>query len=112
VREQAVADFAVLNALHAEQGLEYWKRGTPEYPDQSASLIIQTTSLTQGEAVQFSGPGIETTTTVHIANIMPSFWKARAEVNAVAPLGLDLIFVTPHDILCCPRSTRVTVGGA
>jgi len=112
VHEQAPADFAVLNALHAEHALELWKRGTPEYPDQSASLIIQTTSLTQGEAVEFSGPGIETKTTVHIANITPTFWQARAEANAVIPLGIDLIFVTPHDILCCPRSTRVTVGGA
>lgn len=111
VQERERTDFAVLNAARAEIGLERWKRGDPEYPDQSATLIIQTTSLNQGAPVQFAGPGIQSSTTVRIANVRPSFWEARAAVNAIAPLGIDLIFVTPSEILGCPRSTRVTVGG-
>ena len=112
MQEQGRADFAVLNASGADIGLDLWKRGDPEYPDQSATLIIQSTSLSQGDPVQFSGPGVQSEISVRIANIMPSFWKARAEVNAIAPLGLDLLFVSPHAILGCPRSTRITVGDA
>ncbi len=112
VQDRSLCDFAVLTATEAESGLELWKRGNPEYPDQSATIIIQTTSLTQGHAVEFSGPGIQSTATVRIANITPSFWKARAEVNAVTPLGIDMIFVSPREILGCPRSTHVVhVGG-
>jgi alpha-D-ribose 1-methylphosphonate 5-triphosphate synthase subunit PhnH len=111
VRQQADADFAILDAGRAEDALLLWKRGTPEYPDQSATLIIQTPSLLRGEEVQFSGPGIQAATTVRIENIAPSFWKARAEANSVTPLGLDLLFVTQDAILGCPRSTRVSAGG-
>ena len=111
LEDRAQADFAILNAADAEMALDAWKRGNPEYPDQSATLLIQTTSLTLGQEVQFSGPGIQSPIAVHIADINPSFWKARAAANATFPLGVDMIFITPQEILGCPRSTHVSFAG-
>src|SRR5665213_3357484 len=111
VEDRAQADFAILNAANAEMALGAWSRGNPEYPDQSATLLIQTTSLAQGQEVQFWGPGIQSPITVHIADINPSFWKARAAANATFPLGVDMIFVTSQEILGCPRSTHVSFAG-
>jgi len=75
--------------------------GQPDYPDRSATLIVEQDRLTnQGPAL--TGPGIETATWLNL----PETTAFRAN-RALFPLGFDTIFTAGDRIAGLPRSTRV-----
>lgn len=75
--------------------------GQPDYPDRSATLIVEQDKLTnQGPAL--TGPGIETANWLNL----PETAAFRAN-RALFPLGFDTIFTAGDQIAGLPRSTRV-----
>jgi alpha-D-ribose 1-methylphosphonate 5-triphosphate synthase subunit PhnH len=94
------ADFAVgtwgaLNPVHR------FKIGQPDYPDRSATLIVECAQLVnQGPAL--TGPGIKTATRLNL----PETAAFRAN-RVLFPLGFDAIFTADDLIAGLPRSTRV-----
>jgi alpha-D-ribose 1-methylphosphonate 5-triphosphate synthase subunit PhnH len=75
--------------------------GPPDYPDRSATLIVELDRLTNhGPAL--TGPGIETVTWLNL----PETAAFRAN-RALFPLGFDTIFTSGDRIAALPRSTRV-----
>jgi alpha-D-ribose 1-methylphosphonate 5-triphosphate synthase subunit PhnH len=75
--------------------------GLPDYPDRSATLIVEQDWLTNhGPAL--TGPGIETATWLNL----PETAAFRAN-RALFPLGFDTIFTSGDRIAALPRSTRV-----
>ena len=75
--------------------------GQPDYPDRSATLIVERDRLSnQGPAL--TGPGIETATWLNL----PETVAFRAN-RALFPLGFDTIFTAGNQIAGLPRSTRV-----
>lgn len=75
--------------------------GQPDYPDRSATLIVEMERLTNhGPAL--TGPGIETATWLNL----PETAAFRAN-RALFPLGFDTIFTCGDRIAALPRSTRV-----
>lgn len=75
--------------------------GQPDYPDRSATLIVEQDRLTnQGPAL--TGPGIETANWLNL----PETAAFRAN-RALFPLGFDTIFTAGDRIAGLPRSTRV-----
>ncbi|NEX48769.1 phosphonate C-P lyase system protein PhnH [Pseudotabrizicola algicola] len=75
--------------------------GLPDYPDRSATLIVEMDRLTNhGPAL--TGPGIETATWLNLPE------TAAFQANrALFPLGFDTIFTCGDRIAALPRSTRV-----
>ncbi len=86
--------------------LELLMQGTHEYPDRSATLIIQVLGFEPG-AVTLSGPGIRGREPFGVAGIGPSFWAAMAENHARFPVGVDVIFAAPGLVAALPRSTEI-----
>ena len=82
-------------------------QGTHEYPDRSATLVIQTASLRNAGAIDLSGPGIPLPVTLDAEGLTPDFWMAMAGNHAQFPLGVDVIFVSPDAIAALPRSTSI-----
>jgi alpha-D-ribose 1-methylphosphonate 5-triphosphate synthase subunit PhnH len=75
--------------------------GLPDYPDRSATLIVEQDWLTNhGPAL--TGPGIETGAWLNL----PESAAFRAN-RALFPLGFDTIFTSGDRIAALPRSTRV-----
>lgn len=75
--------------------------GQPDYPDRSATLIVEMDRLANhGPAL--TGPGIETATRLNL----PETAAFRAN-GALFPLGFDTIFTSGDCIAALPRSTRV-----
>ena len=75
--------------------------GLPDYPDRSATLIVEQDRLTNhGPAL--TGPGIETAALLNL----PETAAFRAN-RALFPLGFDAIFTSGDRIAALPRSTRV-----
>ncbi|MEO1306778.1 MAG: phosphonate C-P lyase system protein PhnH [Pseudomonadota bacterium] len=94
------AQFAI-GHWEALQPLDRYRVGTPEYPDQSATLIVECPDL-GGSAHKLTGPGIET---AHYMNL-PDL--AAFQVNsALFPLGLDFYFTAGDRLAGLPRTTQV-----
>lgn len=90
----AVGGWADLMPLNA------YPVGTPEYPDRSATLIVESTELSMSGAV-LSGPGIKTQTEFCVPDL-----EAFQRNQALFPLGLDFIFTCGAQLAAVPRSTR------
>jgi alpha-D-ribose 1-methylphosphonate 5-triphosphate synthase subunit PhnH len=77
-------------------------RGTSEYPDRSATLIVEMDALTNTGAV-LEGPGIKD------QNYLSLPETALFQENArLYPLGLDFIFTNGGNLAALPRTTRVS----
>ena len=100
----AHADFA-LGSWLALQPVSAYRIGTAEYPDRSATLIVEMTALDPVGA-RLTGPGIET----QAALSLPELAAFRA--NRVRfPLGFDCYFTCGDRLAGLPRSTKVTEAG-
>ncbi|MEM6310499.1 MAG: phosphonate C-P lyase system protein PhnH [Pseudomonadota bacterium] len=75
--------------------------GTPEYPDRSATLIVERDMLDTAGA-KLRGPGIATTATLNLPDI-----DAFRANRALFPLGLDFYFTCGSTVAGLPRSTEV-----
>ena len=91
----AVGDWAALMPLAA------YPVGTPEYPDRSATLIVESAEL--GDGATLRGPGIQDTHSLNLPEI-----EAFQANQALFPLGLDFIFTCGDQLAALPRSTEVS----
>ncbi|MEM6846707.1 MAG: phosphonate C-P lyase system protein PhnH [Pseudomonadota bacterium] len=81
--------------------LDPYQPGTPDFPDRSATLIVEMDELT-AEGAALSGPGIDGTISLSLPD--PAAMRAS---NARFPLGLDFILCAGSSVACLPRSTRI-----
>jgi alpha-D-ribose 1-methylphosphonate 5-triphosphate synthase subunit PhnH len=95
-----VADFAV-GTWAALQPVTRFRIGEPDYPDRSATLIVELDALTNSGA-KLTGPGIETAIWLSLPEIA-AFTANRAQF----PLGFDCLFTRGEQLAALPRSTRV-----
>lgn len=85
-------------------------QGTAEYPDRSATIVLQVPALEGGPVLSLSGPGIKDTAVVAPGGL-PVDFVARMRANrALFPRGVDLVLVAGTRVVGLPRSVRVTEG--
>ena len=94
------ADF-VLGTWDAIE-LDALQIGTSEYPDRSATVIVELSELTASGAT-LRGPGIQDTASLNLPDL-----SAFQSNQALFPLGLDFIFTCGTQLAALPRSTRVS----
>lgn len=75
--------------------------GTPEYPDRSATLIVEMDDTASTDAT-LTGPGIKEAASLNLPEI-----NAFQENHRLFPLGLDFFFTRGAEISALPRSTEV-----
>lgn len=112
IDERAAAQFAVLAApldQSAQLVLADFTQGSMEYPDRSATLLIQVASLDSGPGRLLSGPGIPAVRTLHVAGLPDDFDAAWQQNHAAFPLGVDIIFCCGDAIVGLPRTTTIHV---
>lgn len=84
--------------------LDDYAPGTAEYPDRSATLIVEMDHL-EPHGARLTGPGIETEARLSLPDI------ALLQANAARfPLGVDFIFTCGDRLAALPRTTRVEAG--
>ncbi|MDF1715896.1 MAG: phosphonate C-P lyase system protein PhnH [Antarcticimicrobium sp.] len=84
--------------------LDRFRIGTPEYPDRSATLIVELEALQQAGA-SLRGPGIKDSAALSLPD------PAALAGNAMLyPLGLDFFFTCGGRIAALPRSTQISEG--
>lgn len=80
--------------------------GSHEYPDRSATLVLQVQAFVPG-AVELTGPGIRGSESFGAAGLGTDFWQAMAQNHARFPVGIDVIFAAPGMVAALPRSTAI-----
>lgn len=75
--------------------------GTAQYPDRSATLIVERPGLEQSGAV-LTGPGIRDSAALSLPEL--AAFQSNA---ALFPLGLDFFFTSGDRVAALPRSTEV-----
>lgn len=83
------------------QPLDRFRIGQPDFPDRSATLIIEMDRLA-AEGHRLTGPGIRTSARLSL----PEAEAFRAN-RSLFPLGLDCLFTSGTQIAGLPRSTKV-----
>lgn len=106
-RDPATADFAILADCQRPELLTAFNPGTPEYPDRSCTVILQTDGLNDKAGVVLRGPGIESTQWLKVNGTGSALWSALRQNNALYPLGIDVVFVDGDQIVGLPRSTQI-----
>ncbi|MEX2618274.1 MAG: phosphonate C-P lyase system protein PhnH [Alphaproteobacteria bacterium] len=101
------AGFAIMASLPDRAEIARFNAGTPEYPDRSTTIIVQTEGLRDDRGARLSGPGIEREHRLDVAGAAPAFWAAVRASNAQFPLGVDFLFVAGDRLAGLPRSILV-----
>jgi len=109
VDEPALADFALVADPKTGPALSSFAQGIPDYPDRSATLIMQVETF--GQDWRLSGPGIDGQTRFSAAPLSEDFVKQWRDNHARFPRGVDTIFAGGNRIAALPRSAKVTETG-
>lgn len=107
VGAQADAQFAICADPASLPALEAFPLGSQEYPDRSATLILQVETFTGGEPMVLEGPGIAGRIDVAAGPLPRHFRDQWRRNGACYPRGVDLILAGPDGVMCLPRTTRI-----
>jgi len=107
IQDACSASFAVITDAARLPSLAAFCPGEVEYPDRSATLIVQVPSLENGAPSTWTGPGIQTPQTARIAGLPLDFWGGWAASRELYPLGLDIFFTCGKQVLALPRTIEV-----
>ncbi|MEM8811575.1 MAG: phosphonate C-P lyase system protein PhnH [Pseudomonadota bacterium] len=101
------ARFALIADPDKLPALGHFALGSQDYPDRSATLIIQVKMFDRKAGPLLSGPGIETARRCHPVPLPETIWTLVADNADLYPRGVDLVFATEKALAALPRSTRV-----
>lgn len=105
VADPAAARFVLVADAAAMPDFASLAQGEPDYPDRSATLIVQVEALGPGP-LRLEGPGINGRRDFG-ATPLPADFAARLAANRAAyPLGVDLFLTAPGVVAGLPRSVK------
>jgi alpha-D-ribose 1-methylphosphonate 5-triphosphate synthase subunit PhnH len=104
------AAFAMIAAAGNMPDFSSFAPGTPDYPDRSATLILQLQSLSAGQTLTLTGPGIDGEQKLSAQPLPADFADRMIANRTLFPRGVDLLLVAENAIAAIPRSTHVVRG--
>lgn len=105
--DSTAAAFAFISDPLQMPAFEAFSPGSIEYPDRSATLVVEVAAFEHGEALVLSGPGIAGNRSFS-ASPLPDDFRARLAANrALFPRGIDLILASADAVAALPRSLRL-----
>jgi alpha-D-ribose 1-methylphosphonate 5-triphosphate synthase subunit PhnH len=103
----ADAAFALIGDASCMPPLDRFAQGTQDYPDRSATLILQLESFEGGALLTLRGPGIKGEATIQPKGLPADFDAQWAANSKRFPRGVDLILTAGDALVCLPRSARL-----
>lgn len=107
VTEISEAQFALISDVAQMPPLDVFAKGSAEYPDRSATIIIAVSGFDGADMLQLQGPGIEFSRDLAPAQLPVRFREQWAANEGLFPRGVDLVFAAPSAIAALPRSTKL-----
>ncbi|MEM8950360.1 MAG: phosphonate C-P lyase system protein PhnH [Pseudomonadota bacterium] len=108
-KEAKEACFALIGDAASLTTFAEFSKGTPEYPDRAATLIIQTEGLAEDEGWTLRGPGIKDHARLRILGLPEDFVQRWQTNRAGFPNGVDVIVTHDRRLACLPRTTSLEV---
>ncbi|HCL64951.1 MAG TPA: phosphonate C-P lyase system protein PhnH [Rhizobium sp.] len=107
-REKAEARFAFAEAGAVLSSFGLFATGTQEYPDRSATIVLEVPSLDKGPALTLAGPGIRDASTIAPQGLPEMFLRQWADNRTLFPRGIDVVLTAGRQMLGLPRTCRIT----
>ena len=107
VDDPGEATFAVISDPAAMPPLTAFRQGEDDYPDRSATVVLQLASLTGGRRLTLSGPGIDGTATISPDPLSDDLIRQLGDNRRRFPRGVDLILAAPDAVAALPRTTDI-----
>jgi len=109
------ADFVWASSFAELPPLHQLKQGSAEYPDQSATCVVDVTGwraavVSDADAVSLRGPGVREVITLAVDGMTASFVQQHHAMQAHAPCGVDIFCCAGDVVLGFPRSVRLATG--
>ncbi|PHQ71912.1 MAG: phosphonate C-P lyase system protein PhnH [Sneathiella sp.] len=105
--DPARAIFALLSITSDMTVIKQFSIGTAEYPDRSATVIVECSALIAGKGPVFTGPGIKTDVAFDIENCPAALKSAITRNHQLFPIGVDWLFTSPEELAALPRTTKI-----
>jgi alpha-D-ribose 1-methylphosphonate 5-triphosphate synthase subunit PhnH len=102
--------FALIADPAAGPNLAAFDRGSVDYPDRSATVIMEVGHVLSGGQIGFSGPGIPTRRYLAIEGLPANFIADWASNRSLFPCGIDVLLSCGDRFLGLPRSTALEVS--
>ena len=107
VDETLDAGFAIIAKPRDMPRLGRFSIGQDQYPDTSATLIVEVDALANAGDLRLTGPGIKQQARINLDGLPAWFWEDWATNHACFPTGVDVIFTCADRAMCLPRSIKV-----
>lgn len=107
VPDHAQADFCLVSSAAELPPLEQFAQGSEDYPDRSATLVLQLEGLEEGTGWVLTGPGIRNEARLDARGLAPGFLERWAANRRRFPCGVDLFLASGASLAALPRTTRV-----
>jgi alpha-D-ribose 1-methylphosphonate 5-triphosphate synthase subunit PhnH len=108
VEDPAMARFLWLAAGDDWPKLSVMNAGTDEYPDQSATCIVEVEAVSEHEPMwTLHGPGIKDRIELAITGLPDDFEVQWAGNQSLFPRGIDVFLTTPTKLIGLPRTTHL-----
>lgn len=108
VDSPSAAIFGLISQRMEEGLIDQFHIGEDEFPERSATLLIQVAGFQKGAGRSFKGPGIKTEERLEVFGLPVTFWEAWHRNHQLYPLGIDVILISPSALVGLPRTTEVT----
>lgn len=107
VTAPAHARFAFLAAGEPMPDLSGFALGSQDYPDRSATLVVELPSLAGGRPMKARGPGIKGSTTLSPQGLPEDFCRRWNANRGLYPRGIDLVLTAGSSLMALPRSVQL-----
>lgn len=100
------ATFAIVADAQALPAFSAFALGSHDYPDRSATLLVQVQHLGEGDPMRLSGPGLARPRSVRATSLPADFIERLQANRALFPRGVDLLLVSDDAVAALPRSVH------
>jgi alpha-D-ribose 1-methylphosphonate 5-triphosphate synthase subunit PhnH len=107
VADMRAARFALVADAPRCPALDRFAPGEEDYPDRSATLIIEATRLATPGPLGLRGPGIADRHSLAVEGLAPRFVGDWAANHARFPRGVDILLTCGNRLCGLPRSVRL-----
>jgi alpha-D-ribose 1-methylphosphonate 5-triphosphate synthase subunit PhnH len=103
----AQARFAFVANADELPAFSEFAHGTHEYPDRSATIILQVAALEGGGRLLLKGPGIKDRAIIAPQGLPQDFVSIWAANGVLFPRGIDLVLTCGAQFICLPRTVKI-----
>lgn len=109
VERHVEADVAFIGGTEELPRLASFALGTEDYPERSATVVIQLERLVSHAGWTLRGPGIAERSTFAPSGLDDRFVRQWCELNQWFPRGIDVFLTSGSRLAGLPRTTRIEV---